>query len=307
MRCADSHNVLQAASRKPQAAIGRGWPGAVTWWCAASGTVWTWTWQPYPGVWVFVLLLAGLYAVAGRRLRQAGDDLPTRRVVAYALGVAALWIVSDWPLGALGAGYLLSVSTARYLVYTLVAPPLIIYGVPAWLLRRLVARGARRHVLRFITRPLVAFAVFNTVMVATHLPPVVDTVKLSQGGSFAMDMVWLASGLVFWWPVLAPLPEWQPLAYPGRILYLILNVFIPTVPASFLTFANYPIYGLYELAPPVGGLTAVDDQQIAGLAMKIVGGFIIFGTGSVLFFRWSREEERDGSGEGVEARPARVR
>jgi putative membrane protein len=73
-------------------------------------------------------------------------------------------------------------------------------------------------------------------------------------------------------------------------------LFLPTVPASFLTFADYPIYALYELAPPVGALSARDDQQLAGILMKIVGGFIIFGTASVLFFRWYRvEEHREGT------------
>jgi len=79
--------------------------------------------------------------------------------------------------------------------------------------------------------------------------------------------------------------------YPGRIVYLIANVFIPTVPAAFLTYARYPIYALYELAPPMSGLSAVEDQQIAGMIMKIVGGFIVFGIASVLFFKWAGSEE----------------
>ncbi len=76
-------------------------------------------------------------------------------------------------------------------------------------------------------------------------------------------------------------------------MFLLLNVFIPTVPAAFLTFADYPIYALYELAPRASGLSANDDQQLAGLIMKIAGGFIIFGTASVLFFRWYGLEARD--------------
>jgi putative membrane protein len=138
----------------------------------------------------------------------------------------------------------------------------------------------------------VAFLVFNVVLVATHLPAVVDVLKSTQLGSFSIDMAWLASGLLFWWQVLGPLPELRPMSYPGRIVFLLLSVFVPTVPASFLTFADYPIYAVYELAPRIGGISAAEDQQLAGLAMKIVGGFIIFGTASVLFFKWYRAEER---------------
>ncbi len=64
------------------------------------------------------------------------------------------------------------------------------------------------------------------------------------------------------------------------------------MPASFFTFADYPIYALYELAPRVGGIGAVADQQVAGLLMKLGGGFILFGTMSVMFFRWHAAEER---------------
>jgi len=92
--------------------------------------------------------------------------------------------------------------------------------------------------------------------------------------------------------ILGPLPELKPMPYPGRIAYLFANVFIPTVPASFLTFAKYPIYALYELSQPVSGLSTVEDQQIAGLIMKIVGGLIVFGTASVLFFKWAHAEEQ---------------
>ena len=71
------------------------------------------------------------------------------------------------------------------------------------------------------------------------------------------------------------------------------NSTLPTVPASFLTFAQYPVYSLYELAPPLWGLTPVEDQRIAALIMKVLGGLIIIGIGGVLFFRWSRVEGVD--------------
>ena len=53
------------------------------------------------------------------------------------------------------------------------------------------------------------------------------------------------------------------------------------------------MYSLYELAPPLGGLTPVEDQRIAALIMKVLGGLIIIGIGGVLFFRWSRIEGVD--------------
>ncbi len=266
----------------------------MTWWCSARSTAWTWSWQPYPGVWLFVLLLVVAYVALLRWARPPNAIDPDRpRPVSYGLGVLAVWIAADWPVGPLGAGYLVSVHTAQYLTFTMLAPPLLLRGVPTWALRRVLLAAPVARVTRVLTRPLIAFAIFNAVLLATHLPAAVDRLTVSQAGSFLMDMAWLGAGLLFWWQVLGPLPELEPLTLPGRIVFLLLNVFIPTVPAAFLTFADYPIYALYELAPRASGLSANDDQQLAGLIMKIAGGFIIFGTASVLFFRWYGLEARD--------------
>lgn len=267
----------------------------MSWWCSAQGVPWDWTWRAYPGVWVFVSLLIGGYGAAirswpGDPVVSAESGIRARRISAFAAGTLILWLAADWPIGALGAGYLISVHTVQYLLFTLVAPPLLISGMPRSVLRGLLQPRWAWATARVLHRPLPAFLVFNVVMLGTHLPAVVDGLGRTQLGSFAMDMAWLISGIVFWWPVLGPLPELRPLSYPARILYLILNVFIPTVPASFLTFADYPLYAIYELAPSVHGIAAARDQQLAGLLMKVVGGMIIFGTATVLFFRWHQRE-----------------
>jgi len=261
----------------------------MTWWCSARGGPWDWSWQAYPGVWLLVAAIAGAYFWQRRGL--AMDPGARRHTPYFLFGVLVLWLAADWPLGPLGAGYLASVHTVQWLLFSMVAPPLLLTGLPPAMLRSWLARPWRRHLARFVARPLVAFVVFNVVLVATHLPAAVDLLVVSQLGSFAMDMAWLGAGLLFWWQVLGPLPELNPMPYPGRIVFLLANVFIPTVPAAFLTFADYPIYGVYELAPRVTALSAIHDQQLAGLTMKIVGGLWIFGTASVLFFRWYRDEE----------------
>jgi putative membrane protein len=279
----------------------------MTWWCAATGAPWTWGWQAFPGVWLFIALIVTVYVLALRRLeprRLAGDDRPvTRREIAlFGLGVLALWVGLDWPVGLLAAGYLLSARTAQYTLFVLVAPPLLLLGTPRWLLRRLLRGRVAFAVARRFSRPLLPLLLYNAVLVGVHLPPVVDGVGGSQLRSFVLDMVVIGSGLVFWWPALARLPELEPMGYPGRIGYLLLSVFVPTVPAVFYTYARYPIYELYELAPRVSGFPAVADQQVAGLMMKTVGGLILFTVMSVMFFRWHRIE-RDPETPAKEAVP----
>ncbi len=268
----------------------------MTWWCVARDTPWTWQWQAYPGVWLFVAGLVAAYALFLRRYgREAGSSGSPRAtpsaVTYFGLGTFAVWIASDWPIGPLGAGYLASVHTVQFLLLTLVAPPLLLAGLPVEALRRAAAASPPiRGLATAASYPPLALATFTAVLITTHLPPVVDTFKVTQLGSFAFDVAWLLAGIVLWWPASHPLPDVRPLAYPARIGYLALAAVAMVAPAAFLTFARFPLYRTYELAPRIGLLSPASDQQIAGLVMKSAGGLVLIAAMSVLFFRWQREE-----------------
>jgi putative membrane protein len=94
-----------------------------------------------------------------------------------------------------------------------------------------------------------------------------------------------------WWPVMSPLPERPALSPPAQMLYLFLQSLAPTIPASFLTFGHTLLYPVYATYPRVWGLSALDDQLIAGLVMKIVGGLILWGFIAVIFFNWHAREQ----------------
>lgn len=279
----------------------------MNWWCSARDVAWTWTWQAYPGVWLFVATLVALYVRALRRLppRAARPS----QVAWFGYGVLSLWLASDWPVGALGSGYLLSLHTVQWILYALVAPPLLLLGVPrqGWI--ALAARPRAGSLLRFWARPLPGLLAFNLSLLGTHLPRVVDTLRPWQAGSFAIDMVWLLGGLALWWPVIAPRPEIARLRDLPAIGYLFAATIVPTVPAAFMTFSAAPLYALYELAPRVSGLSALDDQRTAGLLMKGVGDPILWLAMSILFFRYARAEKLADERERAEreARRAAVR
>jgi putative membrane protein len=262
------------------------------WWCSASDAAWSWDWRPYPGVWLVLVLAIAFHFRAWSRVELAGL---TRRhagqTASYLAGVLALWAATDWPIGALGAGYLLSAHTVTYILLALVAPPLLWLGLP----RNQWAANAGPGV-RLLARPLPALMIFNATLVLTHLPGFVDGWMRSQWGSFGTDLAWLASGLILWWPVLAPNPAVSPLSQGAQMGYLFVASILPTVPAMFLVFASYPVYGLYELAPRVTPiLTAGTDQQLAGLIMKVIGDIPLWIGFAAVFFSWARREHRDGA------------
>jgi putative membrane protein len=267
------------------------------WWCASSqGVAWEWAWQPYVGVWAFIILIAVGYWLELRRLGPAGSPAARRtrkrRVALFSVGLLSLWLALDWPLGPLGAGYLASVHMVQYLLIALVAPPLILLGTPAQSFERL--RDHRRvfGFLRNVTQPLVAFFIFNVAITAAHWPSLVDPFMRSQIGSFALDVSWLAAGLIFWWPLISPVPEWPGFIPMFKLAYLGLNGIIIRPPFFILLFSKFPAYATYELAPPIPGTSALSDQGLAAGIMKLGTALIMLIAMAFIFGEWVRTSER---------------
>jgi putative membrane protein len=208
----------------------------------------------------------------------------------FAAGIVALWIASDWPVGALAGGYLMSLHMAQYLLYTLAAAPLLMLGTPQWMAERVLDRLHLHKVWAVLSKPLVAVIVSNTILIATHSPFAVDRFRSTQLGSFAMDMIWLASGLVLWAPVINPVPSERMTSDPLRIVYLFIAAgVLPMIPGGFITFSANPLFATYELAPRVG-MSALHDQQLAGVLMKIGNVPVIWAAMGVIWFRWYEKE-----------------
>ncbi|MGH2658125.1 MAG: cytochrome c oxidase assembly protein [Actinomycetota bacterium] len=252
-------------------------------------------WHAHPDVWLLLGGIEAAYLVAVRRRARAhpAED-PGWRAGFFSLGMLALWIGSEWPIHDLAEGYLYSVHMVQHLLFSLVAPPLLLAGTPAWLLRRFLRPRPVEVVFRFLTRPLVALIAFNAVLLFTHWPAVVDASVGSEWAHFGLHVLLVASALAMWWPVLSPLPEAPPLAPPGQMLYLFLQSLAPTIPASFLTFGSTVLYPAYAAFPRIWGVSALSDQLVAGLIMKLAGGAILWVFIAAIFFRWHAQEERDG-------------
>jgi putative membrane protein len=174
-----------------------------------------------------------------------------------------------------------------------VAGPLLLLGTPEWLARPLVERLRLAGVLRIAARPLVAGVAFNVILIATHAPFTVDTFRANQFGSFTLDMLWIASGLLLWFPLISPLPEYVHPSPAVRCVYLFLaSGALPMVPGGIMTFSSFPLYATYELAPRVHGISAAADQQSAGILMKIGNIPVVWGYIFATFVKWAMSDRR---------------
>lgn len=261
----------------------------IQWWCTALARPWSWQWIPYPGIWAASIVPLVFY---GRSLRRHDGPIDRRKAVQFFLGVLVFWLASDWPLGPLGAGYLASAHMTQFLLYTLVAAPLLLLGTPEWMARNFTKRLHIEGATRWLGHNLIATGlIYNAILLTTHAPGTVGILRNSQWGSFAMDVVWIVAGFILWLPVISPLSEFRASSAWAKMGYLFVTTsVVAVIPASFLTFTSIPIYGIYELAPRIGSLTALEDQQLAGIIMKIATVPIVWSTIAVLWFKWSARE-----------------
>jgi putative membrane protein len=78
------------------------------------------------------------------------------------------------------------------------------------------------------------------------------------------------------------------------MIYLFLMSIIPTIPAAWLTFAEGVVYRHYDDGFEMWGVSVQSDQQTAGLIMKLLGGFYLWGIIILKFIGYSRIHHRDG-------------
>jgi cytochrome c oxidase assembly factor CtaG len=110
-----------------------------------------------------------------------------------------------------------------------------------------------------------------------------------------MHVMFMGTGLLFWWPVIQPLPDLGRLGDGGRLLYLFATGMPMALLALLFFAANDVIYPYYDQTPALWGLSPTDDQQIAGLAMGGLGEAASFVAITLLFFRFLDREEREAT------------
>lgn len=253
-------------------------------------------WTPHPEVWLLVGAIAAGYAVAlkrlGPRLAPVGSTVVTRfQITTFSAGLLAVWVASDWPIHDLAERYFFWVHMVQHTTYAIIAAPLLLMGTPAWLARWLLSPRWLLRTVRYLSRLIPATLIFNFVIIVTHIPVVVDASLHHALLHFSLHALILVSSLIVWMPLLSPLPEVPRLQPLARMLFLFLQSVVPTVPASFLTFGDHPLYKFYETVPRLWGISALDDMRFAGLIMKLLVGFSLWITITVVFFRWYNAEE----------------
>ena len=219
----------------------------------------------------------------------------------FLTGTLLIFVALLSPLHELGDNYLFSAHMVQHLILTLVVPPLLLAGTPAWLLRPVLRFPHVFKVAKFLTKPVTAFILFNAVFVTWHMPVFYDLALRELEIHVLEHLMFLFAGLVLWWPILSPLPELPRAPYIVQVLYLFVQPTVPAILGAVITFSDHVLYEWYEAAPRVWSISALDDQQLGGLIMWVPGGLAFLFTLVVVFLMWAAKEESSSSPQGSES------
>jgi cytochrome c oxidase assembly factor CtaG/putative copper export protein len=267
--------------------------------------------QIYPGALFALGCFAAvlLYLRGVWRLHSRGDRWPVGRTVAWLLGVGTIALVQLTGFMTYGMT-MLSVHMGQHMVLMMVSPVLLVLGAPITLGLRAIppARpdetgprewllaATRSRVVRILTNPLVALAIFVSGPFITYFTGVFEYAMRNHTAHLLMSLHFLLAGYLFYEVIIGidPLPKRPP--YVARVglqfAALVLHAFfgLALMESSRLIAGDY----YRELAAEIPWLPEpLADQMLAGQLTWGFGeipGLLVFG---VLFVQWYRSDERE--------------
>lgn len=261
-------------------------------------------WQLDPVLLGSLVTLATLFALSAGPLRgrlAPGRPFPIRSAALFYAALLLIYLLEGSPLHDLAESYSLTAHMIQHLGIAYLAAPLLLWSVPPWMWRSLLLNRAVAPLARGLTRPLVAFAVFSLSFSAWHLPSIYDAALRNSSLHHAEHVGFLLVSLLLWWPLASRLPELPREGHLVRLIYLFLLPVAQIPVFGTITFADRALYDTYAQAVWTLGMDPVEEQALAGAAMKIAGLFAFGIPFGVIFFRWYQHENRPRVRDGTAA------
>ena len=262
----------------------------------------------FESLWVSGVLIfaAFVYLRGWLRIRRFNlESVAGWRAGMFLLGLLFIWMATVSPLAALDHDMLTAHMVQHLLLMTL-APPLILLGLPVkplvhrplqqflQAIGRPLQSGAMQKIGSALTHPALCWFAAAGTLVVWHIPAVFVLGLRSQMWHGIEQVSFLASGLLFWWPVVRPWRSASKWPESSLLVYLFLATLPCDILSGFLVFCERVVYPVYFSSSQPFGLSALEDQQCAGALMwtcvtvvYVIAGAIV--TARLLSSRGSQE------------------
>ncbi len=202
----------------------------------------------------------------------------------FVLAVLVLAVALMSPLDALSDGYLFSAHMLQHLLLIVVVSPLLLIGLPEAPLRRFLHLRWPARLERILGWAPLAWSLGIVTFACWHVPVLYNAALADENVHILEHLSFLVSAAIFWWPILAPIPECRTSLVPA-LLYLLAGTFangliglvLLVLPVGFYPAYLHPDDPLHILPLIRGtwGFTPAEDQQF-GAVLMIIGGATAF-------------------------------
>jgi cytochrome c oxidase assembly factor CtaG len=199
------------------------------------------------------------------------------------------------PIDVIGDQYLFSAHMIQHLLLVLIVPPLLISGITPRFARRVVECRPLGAIEHFLGNAIIAWTIGIGMLAVWHAPTLFDAALSNEYIHILEHLCFMVSATIFWWPIFAPLSESR-LTPLWTQLYLLGGAMANSLIGIWLTFASAGIYTPYlypedslhlmEFLRSGLGITPAVDQEVGGLLMWVVGGFVFVSVMAAEIVRW---------------------
>lgn len=252
----------------------------------------SWSWQP--------LILMGLgsvavgYAFAFYHFWQHGwlARLVQRGLVRrshpwfFLAGLVTIAVALLSPIDTL-SDWLFVMHMVQHILLIMIAPPLLLLGLPAPLIRWLILETKVKRVLGWLTNPVVAYVLVHGNLLLWHIPALYEATLRNDLVHDLEHALFFYTALFSWWRIIDPTDGWFPhwRWQPARWVYLLIAAPPSYVLGSILWASSSVFYPFYTEVPRLWGLSALADQRYGGMLMWIQGWMYVM-LSMIVFFIW---------------------
>jgi putative membrane protein len=254
----------------------------------------SWTFEP--GAVALVATMSGVYGARWRRVRAAPEGArgaSVGRALAFAAAMLLLVAALLSPIDRL-AEQVFAMHMVQHVLLLDVVPILLMLSLTKILMRPVTRRLQRvERAVGPLAHPAVAVVLYVALMWVWHIPALYDAALEHPIVHVVEHICFLSVGILYWWHLLSPIRGRIGIGPFGPVVYMLVTKLLVGFLGIAITFAPDAIYDFYAHGPRVWGLSATDDQALAGAIMAIEQSVVMGIALAYLFVKALGESERE--------------
>jgi cytochrome c oxidase assembly factor CtaG len=258
-------------------------------------------WQFSPVITELTVAAAALYLLGVWRVKRRHPvrPWPLWRTAMFLGGLLVIVLATESGIGTYD-DVLFWDHMIQHLMLIMIAPPLLVLGLPITLLLHAsrnplhtrVKRIVRSRPVAWLTWPPFGIAAYTATIVGTHLTGFMNVVMSNGALQSAEHVLYLVVGYLYFLPLIGREPIRWRVSYPIKLFLLFLAMPVDAFTGVVLGSASSAPFTPME--PRSWGLSPVSDVHAGGAVMWIGGAGIMFVLILATFFAWSRDTRPAG-------------